>query len=221
MTDLMNMQPLTAWDAVLSGHDCEVIGSDGTAIPMDVRRWMGLSDAADHALLVDRCTGPTLDVGCGVGRVTQALAARGIRALGIDISPEAVRMARERGADAVRRNIFDEVPEEGSWQEAVLADGNIGIGGDPVRLLRRLRRLMRPDGAVIVEVDGPGTGVVHDIIRLRVAGRLTEAFAWTWVGVDAVDELAAEAGLAVGEIRRHDGRCVARLMPRAAGKETV
>ncbi|WP_010525970.1 methyltransferase domain-containing protein [Nesterenkonia sp. F] len=211
MTDLMNMQPLTAWDAVLSGHDCEVIGSDGTAIPMDVQRWMCAPDAADHALFVDWCTGPALDVGCGVGRVTQALKGRGIRALGIDISRAAIRLAGERGADAVRQDIFDDVPSEGTWREALLVDGNIGIGGDPVRLLRRLRRLMSSDGSALVEIEGPGTGVVHDTVRLRVQGRLTEAFAWTWVGADAVADVAASAGFQECEIHRFQGRHMARL----------
>ena len=39
----------------------------------------------------------------------------------------------------------------------LLADGNIGIGGDPGRLLDRCRDLLGPDGDVIVELEPPGT----------------------------------------------------------------
>jgi SAM-dependent methyltransferase len=49
----------------------------------------------DRSLLT-RCAGPTLDVGCGPGRLTAALTRAGHSALGIDISAEAVRQARRR-----------------------------------------------------------------------------------------------------------------------------
>src|SRR6185437_3825825 len=43
--------------------------------------------------ILDRCEGPTLDIGSGPGRLTVALAERGIPALGIDITPYAVDLA--------------------------------------------------------------------------------------------------------------------------------
>ena len=49
-------------------------------------------------------------------------------ALGIDISPEAVRQTRRRGAAAVCRDIFTDVGEELRWQHILLADGNINGG---------------------------------------------------------------------------------------------
>jgi len=42
----------------------------------------------------------------------------------------------------VRRSVFDALPAEGRWHTALLADGNVGIGGDPIRLLSRLRGLI-------------------------------------------------------------------------------
>ena len=35
----------------------------------------------------------------------------------------------------VRRDLFGALPGEGTWSHVLLADGNIGIGGDPVTLL--------------------------------------------------------------------------------------
>ena len=52
--------------------------------------------------------------------------------------PEAVAQTPDRGVAAIRRNVFDALPGEGRWRTALLADGNIGIGGDPAALLRRL-----------------------------------------------------------------------------------
>ncbi len=211
MTDTIDFAPLDALNAAMSGHDCDVVRADGTTIRLDVQQWIGAPDAADHALFLDRCTGPTLDVGCGAGRLAGALAARGGTALGIDVSPVAVRLAQERGATAVHGSIFDAVLDEGSWQYALLADGNVGIGGDPVRLLQRIRELMRPAGSVLVEVDAPGTGLAHERIRLRVRGQLTGAFAWSRVGADAIVDVAAAAGLHGCRLLSHGSRHVAEL----------
>src|SRR5204863_7462240 len=82
---------------------------------------------------------PVLDVGCGPGRLVVGLARRGAVALGVDPAPAAVALARGRGAAVLQRSVFDPLPGHGRWRTIVLADGNIGIGGDPVRLLRRCR----------------------------------------------------------------------------------
>ena len=86
--------------------------------------------------MLARCEAPVLDVGCGPGRLVGALNARGVPALGIDISARAVEQARGRGAMALRRAVEQPVPAEGRWGTVLLADGNIGIGGDPAALLR-------------------------------------------------------------------------------------
>ena len=64
---------------------------------LDAAAWSATCARATAALL-DRCRGATLDVGCGPGRLAAALRAPGSRALGVDISPEAVRQTRRRGA---------------------------------------------------------------------------------------------------------------------------
>jgi hypothetical protein len=42
----------------------------------------------------------------------------------------------------------------------LLLDGNIGIGGDPHRLLRRVRELLTPTGRLLVELDVDGVTAV-------------------------------------------------------------
>ena len=76
-------------------------------------------------------------------------------------------MTRERGVPALRRDVFDRVPGEGRWHTVLLADGNIGIGGDPVRLLQRVRTLLATGGRVVVELGAPGTAVVELLGRAR------------------------------------------------------
>ena len=130
----------------LQGHACSVVGVGDDAEPLPVHVWTRAVDHSD-AYLLDHCTGATIDVGCGPGRLTEGLAERGHVVLGIDVVHEAVRQTRQRGVSALVRDVFDAVPGEGRWQSALLADGNVGIGGDPVALLARLRAGARPAGS--------------------------------------------------------------------------
>ncbi|MFF5076196.1 class I SAM-dependent methyltransferase [Actinoplanes sp. NPDC000266] len=124
---------------------------------VDAAGWCGPDRDGDRGLL-DRCQGATLDVGCGPGRLTSALLSRGRAALGIDVSVAAVRLARARGALVLRRDVFADVPGHGRWEHLLLADGNVGIGGDPVALLRRCRELLAPHGQLHAELAAPGAG---------------------------------------------------------------
>jgi SAM-dependent methyltransferase len=161
--------------------------------------------------LLDRCAGPTLDVGCGPGRLAGALAERGRVALGIDVSAEAVRQTRRRGAAALHRCVFSPLPAEGRWKHVLLADGNIGIGGDPTRLLRRCRALAARDGDVFVEVDHPGEPSWTAHVALTDGTRTSAPFAWAAVAVDDLAELAATAAMTVLETWTEADRWFARL----------
>lgn len=210
MTDLL--QPVDAYDAAFTGRHASTIDDGASPQPFDVSIWQRPPDAADHTLFVSRCTGPTLDVGCGPGRLVGELTARGLKSLGIDVSPEAVRQTRVRGAEALCLDVFDTVPDEGSWHYALLADGNVGIGGDPVRLLRRVRELLREDGVLVVEVGPPGVGLRKVRRRIVVDGITSGAFDWAVVSVDAIDDLAAEAGLNVFDHRAVGDRHAVTLL---------
>jgi len=156
--------------------------------------WTHPADRDDLALL-GLCAGPTIDVGCGPGRLTEALGALGHVVLGIDVTPEAVGHAVRRGGTALHRDVFSPLPGEGRWRTALLADGNIGIGGDPARLLRRLARLLDPMcGRVVAELAPPGTEPSTGRATLRDGGRVTFSFPWSVVGVDDLARLSEVAG---------------------------
>jgi hypothetical protein len=138
--------------------------------------------------------------------MTEALARAGHAVLGIDVVPEAVRQTRTRGVPALRRSVFDRVPGEGRWGTALLADGNIGIGGDPVALLERARELVAPDGRVVVDVAPWGTGVVTRHVRLETAHGRSGQFRWTSVGADAIQAVAHAAGLGHSTEHRYADR---------------
>lgn len=208
---LQEIGTMHAMDQAFSGVDCHSIALDGRVRLLDVQQWRDEADDTDLRLFIDPCTGTTLDIGCGPGRLAAALANRGVPSMGIDMSIEAIRQARQRGAVAIRRNVFSPVPGEGRWDAALLADGNLGIGGDPVRLLRRVADLIRPGGDIIAEVDPDGTGIVIEPVRLRVGQQITAPFDWASVGIDGIDEIATAAGLIVIDTRTVDQRHTATM----------
>lgn len=101
----------------------------------------------------------------------------------------------------LHRDLFARLPGEGRWHHALLADGNIGIGGDPVLLLKRCAALVRPGGTVLVEaasdIDAPDSGLWRGIARLHDTDSAPAGpcFPWAVVGLDALAALGALADL--------------------------
>ncbi|GAA4228216.1 class I SAM-dependent methyltransferase [Actinomadura meridiana] len=178
------------YEEALQGHaPVEIEHADGQRRPLPIQDWLALRPG-DGGLLA-RCSGTTLDVGSGPGRLTVALARRGVPVLGIDVVPYAVALTVQAGGPALCRDVFGLVPGTGLWRTALLADGNIGIGGDPQMLVRRVLGLLAPGGRVLVEVGPPGSGSQIEPLRLRAPGRVGEWFEWAQVSVEAIHGIAA------------------------------
>lgn len=165
-------------------------------------RWFGAADHLERGML-RRLAGPVLEIGCGPGRLVEALIDEGTMALGIDVAPAAVHAAFRRGVPVLNQCVFERIPGEGDWASVVLLDGSIGIGGDPCRLLRRVRAVLRGDGVALVEVGPPGSGFVRRVLH--------DGAAWARVDTDHVGALAAAAGFASMSLETHGGRCYAWL----------
>ena len=184
--------------ALHAGAPLRLRSRSGELIELDLPRWLGGTDGADETVLA-RCRGPVLDVGCGPGRFVAALTARAVPALGVDIAEAAVALTRRRGHPALVRDVFANVPGEGRWPTVLVMDGNVGIGGDPVRLLTRLVDLLAPGGRLVVEAHpDPGR---DERLRVRFAGAgghpTGPEFGWAHVGAEA---LTAYAGAARGRV---------------------
>lgn len=181
------------------------VGGEGV-LTLDQVRWATRADAVDK-LVVSRCRAPVLDVGCGPGRMVQALNEAGVAALGVDMSSEAVRATRARGALAVRARLADRLPAEGRWGTVLLMDGNIGIGGDVDAVLRRCRELLTAGGRIVAEVDGSPTR--SDTRRVRLTEPATGRSAdldWARMGTEPFRALASRHDLLVTEEWAAGGR---------------
>ena len=186
----------TVFSAALQGNPCAVMGLSDEPQVLPVAAWTRVADADDHAILA-LCEGATIDVGCGPGRLSAALADLGHVVLGIDVVHEAVGQTRDRGVSALLRDVFHALPGEGRWRTALLADGNVGIGGDPVALLRRIRELLDPRGRVVVELAEPGARSASVWATLECDGTVSRPFRWAVLAADDIGTVAAQAGFAV------------------------
>lgn len=187
------------------GHPLEAIYPDGHRVAVPVDAWRGPLLPGDDSVL-QRCSAATLDVGCGPGRMTAALHRRGVAALGIDSDPTAVQLARKAGALVRQCDVFGNVPLVGRWSSVLLVDGNIGIGGAPLVLLRRVAELAAPEARILVEVEGPAerSGLVE--LRLASGDAVSAPFRWAQLAVQDAASVAALAQLRVQELWEEAGR---------------
>ncbi|GAA3671388.1 class I SAM-dependent methyltransferase [Nonomuraea antimicrobica] len=193
----------------LAGEAAELEYVHGARVTLETARWFEPIDGDEE--LLSRCTSPTLDIGSGPGRLTAALTRRGVRTLGIDVTPRAVALTRRAGGFALLRDVFEDVPGSGRWATALLADGNIGIGGNPEVLLHRVRQLLRPGGTILAEVAPPGTRSRVDRLRLRRGPLTGEWFAWATVSASDLERVALACGFTESEHWSAHGRWLARL----------
>ncbi len=137
-------------------------------------------------LVPERC-GDLLEVGCGMGRLSRALAARARSVIGIDLSDEMIRVARERGRDrAGLRFVCDDFlthPFGDARFDCILSMALFHhLPAAPA--LDRMKSLLSPGGVLIL----------HDV-------RAPESAAdWVRSGVEAV-----ATGQILGWLRRRLG----------------
>ena len=142
-----------------------------------------------------------LDVGCGPGRHSLALAGRGIETHGVDLSPDFVALAREAAGDLPATfEVLDvrDLAFHSEFDAAIcLCQGGFGLlgGEDDEAVVGRIAVAVRPGGRVALSAfssyfalrwieDGdafdPATGVNHETATLRnEAGEERAADLWT------------------------------------------
>jgi SAM-dependent methyltransferase len=148
-----------------------------------------------------------LDAPCGYGRISRALAARGARVLGVDLSTDLLAEAERRRGDIspdrlryLRHDLRAPLDESG-FESALNIFSSLGYGSeaDDVAILSTLCRAVRPGGLVFIETmhrdalavklhsgNNPsarlpdGTLLVEDVKFDPIAGRVDST--WYWSG---------------------------------------
>ncbi len=201
------------YDRALDGERCWIRHDDGEVRLLPVHRWLGgrgADEAFDEAV-TQMCSGATIELGCGPARLVARLIRRGIPALGIDRSATAIRLAGRCGAPALLSDVFKPLPGIGCWQTVLLVDGNVGLGGDPLRILGRAAELLSSGGQCVVEFDAEAIGIRTGWVRLESAHRVGPWFRWSSVGVDGAELLAAQVGLTLTSVQMIAGRVITSL----------
>lgn len=93
-----------------------------------------------------------LEVGCGAGDLLVALAARGYRGVGIDLSEDAVATARERVANTSIAVLRGNVQDVAGTFDVAIASEVLEHCADDVGILRELVSKIRPGGHVVLTV---------------------------------------------------------------------
>lgn len=110
--------------------------------------------------------GPLLDVGCGAGQHALWFQDQGLEVTAIDVSPNAVQAARERGVeDARTMDMFDLAFEPDRFRTLYVLGTQIGLG----RSLAGVRELLSSFGRV---TDGEGMAAIHNYDPAAVDGDL-------------------------------------------------
>jgi SAM-dependent methyltransferase len=130
-----------------------------------------------------------LDIGCGDGTLTLALAGRGVEVMGVDASPDMVAAARSRGLDArlMDGTALDLAALGGRPFDAVFSNAALHWMLDPGAVIAGVARVLRPGGRFVGEFGGAGN--VAAIGRALIAALdrrgIDGAALWPWYFPDA------------------------------------
>lgn len=122
-----------------------------------------------------------LDLGCGDGRLTQAVAAGGARVTGVDLSPDLAAAARARGLDV---QVADgaALPYPDASFDGVLSNAALHWMTAPEPVLGEVARVLKPGGRFVGEMGGAGNvaTIVGALTNALVQRRIEMMPAYPW-----------------------------------------
>jgi len=112
-----------------------------------------------------------LDIGCGEGYILIDARRRGWRAVGIDITDYRIPDANTNGIEFFQGNIYDK-SFPGCSFDGIYLDSVLEHVLDPVKLVKEIRRILRPGGVLYVGVPNEDS-LINDFknVVYHLAGR--------------------------------------------------
>jgi len=189
--------------------------------------------------------GRVLDVGCGVGRVALELEPNGLEVVGIDTSPMALEVARERGARRVHLMSLaglDTRQRLGIFDTVIMFGNNFGLVGSAAgarRTLRRLAKLTSSDARILASSfaapaeDDPAhlrylaanreRGRLAGQFRIRIRHRevATRWFDYLCVDPNEMQTLAERSGWRLEQVVDGGGRLYVGVLVKAASPRSL
>jgi SAM-dependent methyltransferase len=169
-TDPAEPETGDAFGEMLRDHHA---GEDTSQIIERADGWIGPSAGGEHYFgefeewpqleqrAMDYAEGRVLDVGCGAGRHALYLQDEGHDVTGVDISPGAVAVARERGVEDVREVDVADVAAAfapGTFDSVVMLGNNFGLVGTADRapgILNALAEVATDDATLVAQTRDP------------------------------------------------------------------
>lgn len=164
--------------------------------------------------------GVVLDVGCGTGANVAAFADRH-DAIGVDPSPEGIRLARERfpGATFLEGTVPGAGDGAAASADLVLMTDVIEHVPDDLFLASSVLSLMKPGGHLVLTVPAhPELWSVHDVTFGHYRRYTSDRLRAVWRGLPVTERLVSHYNARLFPLIRQIRRVAARL-GRATGRE--
>ncbi len=216
MSDIFGKIFLDAFNGLDSTYkvirdDGYVTEASGSQYVVDVLEW-----PEPERIVIKDVKGPVLDIGCGAGRVGTYLQKNGIDYWGIDVSPIAIDVCKQRGLEHVHLMSAEDLQFEGILFRSVIMFGNnFGILGDEdktVRMMEGLHEITESNAYIyaasrdVRETDDPAHLAYHRknrqmgrpigkvTIKILYQGQEGEWFDLLMVAPEEMNRLAERAG---------------------------
>lgn len=156
MPDDYVAQTIAAYDA---GPDKYVAATDDMLMERELDTFSGM---------LPDISSPVLDAGCAYGKDSTVLSLKGLQVVGIDMSAELLKRAKQASPDVeylqmdVRRLEFPDATFSGVWCNAVLPYLS---DQDVLRALQEIRRVLKPNGVICVSFkEGQGNQAITEAL---------------------------------------------------------
>ena len=106
-----------------------------------------------------RSPGTILDIGCGEGWLVRALAAKGVKGIGVDAIPALIEQATRVGGGDFRVMSYEEIAAGALEVRVDVAVANFSLIGEEsvAKLISRVRQFLTPTGSLVIQTLHPVT----------------------------------------------------------------